>query len=201
MLLIFDFDGTLFDAFSTVKKLVKALAPKYNLKDTSNKAILKAFELNFFKGMIKNGLNEQHLKEFMKDCEKWEKINYKAKPFAGTVNAIKQLAKTNNLVIVSSNFGSILAERLKKYKLESYFDDVFGTDTGVSKIDRLNQYAAKYGEQAVLVTDTLGDIEAANKAGLKTIAVTWGLHSRATLKKGRPMKIISNIKELTTLYG
>ena len=201
MLLIFDFDGTLFDALSTVKKLVKALAPKYNLENTSSKAILKAFELNFFKGMIKNGLKESQLKSFMKDCEKWEKTNYKAKPFKGITNAVKQLAKSNNLVIVSSNFSSILAERLKKYKLDSYFDEVVGADTAMSKTDKFKMLMKVYGDNAVLITDTLGDINAANKAGLKTIAVTWGLHSRETLKKGSPMKIISDIKELTTLYG
>jgi len=201
MLLIFDFDGTLYDAFGVIQKLCRHLSPKYSLKDVSKKGILKAFELNFFKGMLKNGLKKNKLKQFMKDCERWEKRNYNAKPFPGIITAVKELAKTNNLVIVSSNFSKILNKVLKKDKLDFYFDDVFGADTGVSKAERLKFFVKKYGNKAVLITDTLGDINAANKAGLASVGVAWGLHSRQTLKKGRPSKIISNIKELTGLYG
>jgi phosphoglycolate phosphatase-like HAD superfamily hydrolase len=51
-------------------------------------------------------------------------------------------------------------------------------------------------KEIIFITDTLGDIRAANKLGIKTIAVDFGYHERARLENGNPQKIISNFKDI-----
>lgn len=41
-----------------------------------------------------------------------------------------------------------------------------------------------------------GNIFEANKIGIKTIAVDFGVHEKERLKKGNPYKIVSNFDEL-----
>ncbi len=47
-----------------------------------------------------------------------------------------------------------------------------------------------------MITDTLGDLKEANQTGIKTIAVTWGVHQREKLKAGSPTVIIEEPTDL-----
>ncbi len=51
-------------------------------------------------------------------------------------------------------------------------------------------------ENAVFITDTVGDVLEARKCGVKAIAVTWGFHGEATLQKAKPAKIVSTSEDL-----
>lgn len=68
-----------------------------------------------------------------------------------------------------------------------------------SKIIKINSILKKYNiepNDTVFITDTLGDIKEAKECGVKSIAVTWGLHDRETLEKGNPVAIIDDPREL-----
>ncbi len=48
-----------------------------------------------------------------------------------------------------------------------------------SKVEKFRMMEEKYGvrkNDMLFITDTLGDIREADKAGVPTIAVTWGAH-------------------------
>ena len=51
-------------------------------------------------------------------------------------------------------------------------------------------------DNVLFITDTLGDILAANKIGIKTIAVDFGFHERERLEKGNPLRIVSQFEDL-----
>ncbi|MFZ3015756.1 MAG: HAD hydrolase-like protein, partial [Minisyncoccia bacterium] len=51
-------------------------------------------------------------------------------------------------------------------------------------------------KDVVFITDSLGDILEGNECGVKSIGVTWGLHGRETLKKGNPVAIIDDPRDL-----
>ena len=42
----------------------------------------------------------------------------------------------------------------------------------------------------------MGDIIEAEKCGVRSIGVTWGLHGRETLEKGNPVTIIDDPRDL-----
>ena len=106
---------------------------------------------------------------------------------------ILQLKNTYRLAIVSSTRSSNIADFLEKEKVLNYFDDILGHDIHASKVIKINNLLQKYNVEpgnTVLITDSLGDILEANECNVRSVAVTWGLHTRKTLEKGNPAIII-----------
>ena len=57
----------------------------------------------------------------------------------------------------------------------------------------------KYGIQpndCVFITDTLGDMREAKAAGVGAIGVSWGFHSRETLSKDEPLRIVESPQDM-----
>lgn len=102
-----------------------------------------------------------------------------------------------SLFINSSTPDYIIKKYLTKYNITNYFKETLGVEFSKSKIKKFEYLIKKYDlKDFYFITDTLGDIKEANKLNIKTIAVDFGFHSRETLAKGRPFKIISSFKEL-----
>jgi len=129
--------------------------------------------------------------------------------FAGTIDSgreekniiesIKNLSSKYFLAIVSSTSSSYIKSYLKERGAFSSFSDILGSDFALSKLERMKNLFEKYNltaQDAVLVTDTLGDITEAKEIGMNSIAVTWGLDDRKTLEKGKPVAIIDDPREL-----
>ena len=51
-------------------------------------------------------------------------------------------------------------------------------------------------EDAVFITDTLGDVKEAKKLNIKTIAETFGFHNRERLEQGDPYIIVDTWDEI-----
>ncbi len=88
-----------------------------------------------------------------------------------------------------------------KENIKKYFSDILGTDVHKSKIVKIKSLLEKYNikpENAVFITDSLGDILEGNECGVKSIGVTWGIHHRETLEKGNPIIIIHSPMDLLT---
>ena len=50
-----------------------------------------------------------------------------------------------------------------------------------------------------MIGDSVSDIQYAKKAGVVSIAVTWGWQSRDVLANEKPDHIVESVDELTTL--
>src|SRR6185369_6110369 len=114
-------------------------------------------------------------------------------------NTILSLAPENRLAIVSSTNGSFIQDFLAKEGLLQYFSDILGSDVHISKTLKIRMILEKYNimpVDAVFITDTLGDIKEANECGVRSIAVTWGLHDRSVLERGEPAKIVDDPQNL-----
>ena len=114
-------------------------------------------------------------------------------------DSILSLATDYRLAIISSADSSYINDFLAREDLLKCFSDVLGADIHRSKIFKIRSVLGKYNltpENAVFITDTLGDIKEANECGVQSIGVTWGLHDRSILEKGKPLKIIDNPQDL-----
>lgn len=114
-------------------------------------------------------------------------------PPQGINEMIVSLSKNHHLSIVSSADETCIANFLKKEELVTYFNEILGANVHKSKVIKLQKLLNKYDfkkEQAVFITDTLGDIKEAHEVGIKSIGVLWGLHDRETLARGNPEIII-----------
>jgi HAD superfamily hydrolase (TIGR01509 family) len=120
-------------------------------------------------------------------------------PNKDVLETLQKLKKKYLLFVNSSTAEEALNEYLEKYNLDGLFEEVLGYNFSKSKVKKFKHLFEKYdlkAEDCIFVTDTLGDIKEANEVGLKTIAVDFGFHDRAVLEEGRPLKIVSEFKNL-----
>ena len=90
---------------------------------------------------------------------------------------------------------------LEKFGLAPFFDHVQGTDGFPAKPSPDVIFAALAGLgakpfEALFVGDSAADMEAAQRAGVRACAVTYGYGKREELLKWRPEYVIEDLREL-----
>jgi phosphoglycolate phosphatase len=195
-LVIFDFDGVIVNTLTFSFK---------EHKDKNPSLTWEKFQ-DFSNGNFHDGMIEEIAKGSYNSFgnEEWDKIySEKIKELTITdifIEIIKSLSSDYNLAIVSSSSTKCIYNFLLKEKIIK-FSDILGKDVHKSKIVKINILLEKYNikpEDAVFITDSLGDILEGNECGVKSIGVTWGIHPRETLEKGNPIIIIDNPMDLLT---
>jgi len=126
------------------------------------------------------------------------------KPFSGLVEALKTLKEKGfSLGILTSNFQKNVELFLKKNNLE-IFDFIYSDNSPflLGKGDKLKKLIEKNHwrqDEVVYVGDETRDVEAAKKAGVKIISVSWGFNSKKILQKQQPDFLINKPEELKEL--
>ncbi len=109
------------------------------------------------------------------------------------------LSQKYTLAVCSSAHDEAIDRFLDKEGIRHCFEVIGGALVHKSKVVKLRQLLEQYvlqKEDAVLITDTLGDVLEAHEVGIRSIAETWGLHTKETLMKGKPEIIIDHPNEL-----
>lgn len=187
-LLLFDFDGVLVDSYKISYFSHQASGGKL-----SHKKYRQLFLGNIYQNTTKQIIFKKdfffYYKELLKDL--------KPVPYADKV--LNLLAKKYLLIIVSSTPENLIAQFLNKYALKKYFKTILGKNFDHSKIIKINFALKKYRmikNNCLFITDTVGDIVEARKCGVKSVAVSQGFHSPATLRKAKPIKIAARLKSI-----
>lgn len=186
----FDFGGVFVDTYEYHYQIY---AQKY--KHLSREKHRWLFEANVLERRNELSINDEDL-DVSTEMQKYlmqQHIDSKI------VDVLKGLKKKYFLFIVTARRDNFLKEFLLKEGVIDLFTDLLGSSTQIKKEIKftilLKNYNLKAGE-IVFVTDTLGDILEAHKAGICTIAVDFGFHERARLERGKPFAIISSFDEL-----
>lgn len=112
----------------------------------------------------------------------------KTKPFAVIKKMLSELKRNYRLAIVTSNY-RIAVERFFKDHGITEFDIILSSDVDRRKENKIEILLDKFSinkGQVIFVGDTVSDIVACKNSGIRIIAVTWGYHSKARLKKANP---------------
>ncbi len=192
-LVIFDFDGVLVNTLEFSYVIHKEKNPDLTWKkfqDFSNGNFIDAIKSAESEGghVIPSNFQEKY-QEQMKEINIHKTLH----------EAILALSEEYIISIVSSTHSYLIDGFLKKENLRDYFSDILGTDVSKSKIIKINSLLEKYNispNNAVFITDSLGDILEANNCGVRSIGVTWGIHGRENLEKGKPIAILDNPENL-----
>jgi phosphoglycolate phosphatase len=188
-LFLFDFDGVLADSLDLYAEAVARCLERIGtpiVKDREDYLVL--FEGNFYESMAARGVN---LTDYAWAAgEIMPGIDYDAmKPFDGLLPVLESLKKDHLLAVISSNGSRTIRRMLERFGFDPYFQEVLGSDFLFSKKEKIDHALAKYGiplERAFYIGDTVGDILEARAAGIRTVAVTWGWHSREKLAATHP---------------
>jgi len=201
--IIFDFDGVIFNTEDAVFKLIKKLCQKYKCYVKDKKDFLKLYNQNFYKSIAKRGVKGKKLDKFKKECEE-ELKSIHLRIFQQIPPILNELSRHFYLAVISSNFKRIITENLQKKGLLGDFSVVVGADVIENKIQRIERCIKIFGvkpSETLYVGDTTGDIKEAKKVKVKSMAVTWGFHGRAALKKQAPDYIVSKPNQILKLLG
>ncbi len=199
-LVIFDFDGTLAETQDIWLSVLNKLAKKHNYKQ------LEKTRVNHFK----NECAEEIIKELQIPFWKLPFIVKKAHEEvhnridrASAVTGMKELLrdlqkKGENVTIITSNDADKVKSFLKKHKFP-YIEKIIG---GVAlfgkdiKIKRLMSSEKTSAKNTYYIGDEIRDMEAAQKAQVHGIAVTWGFNTKKALKGANPSCLATNPKQI-----
>ena len=198
--IVFDFDGTIADTLSVVIKIANKFADHYGykkipmsdlpkLREKKPSAVLRHLGISIFKlpivvRKIRFEMNKEvaHLKTAVELRDTLEYLKKK-----GCV-----------LGILTTNSTENVTEFLKNNDLQ-FFDFVYSGRAVFGK-SRLLKKLMKEKKiphvDPIYVGDEIRDVEAAKKAGVKVIGVTWGYNTKTALSTSHPDHIVENPEEL-----
>jgi phosphoglycolate phosphatase len=193
-LFLFDFDGVLVESLGLYEKAVSLSLTRMNMPLTRGREeFLELFEGNFFESLVKKGVD---LNEFMEvSGVLLEQVDYKEmQPITAMIAVVEQMQKNNILLVISSNNSQTIQAALEQFKFNDYFQEVLGSDFLLSKKDKMLYAIEKYQialEDIYYIGDTTGDIQEGRAAGVKTVGVTWGWHSKEKMAAAKPDYLVN----------
>jgi len=122
------------------------------------------------------------------------------KPIAGMIQALRNIKNAGlSLGIMTSNSKKNVKIFSEMNGLDGIFDfvysgrNIFGKDKVIRRLLKDQQIAR---DNVVYVGDETRDIEAAKKAGIPVVAVSWGFNIREILVVQHPNEIVDEPKNL-----
>ncbi len=188
-LLLFDFDGVLVDSLDLYAEAVARCLERIGTPIVKcREDYLALFEGNFYESMAARGVDLAAFAGAAREI--LPGIDYGAvKPFAGLIPVLDVLRQDRILAVISSNGYRTISAMLARFHFDPYFGEIFGSDFRFSKKEKIDHALEKYGisrDRTFYIGDTAGDIMEARAAGVRSVAVTWGWHSRERLVAVRP---------------
>jgi phosphoglycolate phosphatase len=203
---IFDFDGTLVKTREASWRLFKRTNAEFELGVDRPEDFYALFRRNFFAALDEicsgdparmEGVRA-HFLQLLRD-------EYCPDLVPGMADVIHKLAGSCTLVLCSSNTMESVRRTLERHDLACCFAHAFTGDLEPDKAASIRafladpgysmrrlcepEYTEEYragppqrGEEVVLVTDTIGDVEEAIRCGIRAVGVVWGMHTADELQ-------------------
>jgi len=201
-LFLFDFDGVLVDSLDLYAEAVARSLERIGMPIVKDKEdYLALFDGNFYESLAARGVDLAAYHEAVREI--LPRIDTDAmKPFDGLIPVLAVLQKDHLLAVVSSNGYQTIRRMLEKFGFAPYFREILGADFRFSKKEKIAYALEKYkipGARAFYIGDTAGDIQEARAAGVGSVAVTWGWHSRERLAAAGPDFLVDTPEELLAI--
>ncbi len=208
----FDLDGTIIDSsegmFNAIRHAEEALGIEPLPEDKLKLCVGPTLKYTY--GVL-HELNEELTNKAINIHKEYmSQQGYKqCKLYDGIDDLLKTLKNKNIKLAIATLKQEFIANQTLKYLgIDKYFDMILGQNGSESleKSDLLKEISKKFNtKNIVLIGDTKFDAEAALKAGIDFIAVTYGMGFRTAndAETFSPVKVyssISNVKELGGIY-
>lgn len=199
--IVFDFDGTIADTFVVALNIYYDLAhhkpmPEEDitrLRGMNGMTLMRAlnihpWQLPFWGWRIRRKLAQ--------------KINT-VELIPGIKAAISQLSSNHQLIIFTSNTAANVEAILERYEMTDYFAGVYGNAGILRKEHALRRLLSRRRLEpgtVWYVGDETRDVEAAHRAGVRCIAVSWGFNTIGALEHHRPDALVFSPEELVDFF-
>jgi phosphoglycolate phosphatase len=201
---IFDFDGTLVKTREASWRLFKRTNAEFELGVDRPEDFYALFRRNFFAALdeicsgdpARKDRVRAHFLQLLRE-------EYSPDLVPGMADVIHRMATNCTLVLASSNTMESVRRTLERHDLACCFAHAFTGDLEPDKAASIRCFladpgysmrrlcepeyteecpaVAQRGEEVVLVTDTVGDVEEAIHCGIRAVGVVWGMHTAPEL--------------------
>ncbi|MEM4311704.1 MAG: HAD family hydrolase [Nitrososphaerales archaeon] len=208
--IIFDLDGTLIKFkikwLEVKREIIESIGnmgiekKHFSIKDGTQHILDK---IEIFAESYK--LDSMKAKEkIYRIIEKYEvEASYKAELCDGAKEVLKLLKPNLKLGLVTNNGRRAVSIVLDKHNLRDFFDVILVREN-VKKLkpypeglERALGLLKADPKVSFYIGDSVYDVEACRRAGLKAIAILGGISSKEDLIKAKPDYLISSLRELT----
>jgi phosphoglycolate phosphatase len=187
-LIIFDFDGTIFDVMPCFAKAYREIT-KSRLSD--DEIISSVRDLGFISFFIKDWKN---ILKIYKIVRRTEEISLKEGRIFNEIEKTLQ-SISQKKIITSTNVYSVIKYFISKNNLP--IKEIYTPYFLIRKVRAIKKASKDYKKDEVLyIGDQVADIRDSKRSGVDVVAVTWGANSEKLLKKYNPTYIVRKPKEL-----
>ena len=190
-LLLFDYDGVLADSLNTLSEYTTIFCREHGLGEGLKTTDVDAMESATLAGLIEAaGISQAYVRDYARYL--FQALNrdpLKVPLFKGIPKMLTDLARHYTLCVVTANHSAIVRQRLDAAQLTSLMGCIYGNEQPGGKVDHIiNALETNHAQPAStwMIGDTVGDIEAAQNAGVNAVAVPWGWQSSTRLKSKAP---------------
>ncbi len=195
--IIFDWSGTLSDDLVSVYTAVMEIFKKLGLEVLTLEEFKKEFTLpymEFYRKFKKDVDREELQKLYAEEIE----LVAKPRPFLEAKEVLEFLRqKEIKMILLSVYLQKQLEEEIENYKFQNFFVDINGSvydkTKVVAEIMSKNNFKS---DETIFIGDMTHDIDAGKKAGVITVAVSYGYQSKEKLLEKNPDFLIENLGEL-----
>lgn len=206
LLLNFDYDGVLVDSFDQLFRLVCETHHETGLGRRPEPAdFTDARDLTFSGLANLSGLSPDQRQTFARHFHRKQRSDdSECTVFAGIPQLLDRLASSHDLTVVSAGSEPVIRGVLERQNLNRHFTGVHGAERNRSKAETLGELVREFGispSDAFMIGDSMSDIIQGKRAGIRTVAVTWGYQSRRSLESVQPDHLVTNPGELLALFA
>lgn len=197
-MVIFDFDGVIIDSLGVIEEFDRWLYPGLTdeeWKDTNCGNYFQKMHPHEHKRRVVAEGEMRHKRE------EFYATKSKCAIFPGLKECILGIPENTICVLNSNSKSGGVLPFLQIHGLDQRFSFLATKEVSPSKQEKLLLSLEKYNvkkEDAVFVTDTIGDLLEGKGVGVKVVAVTWGVHSKQDFLEYAPHKIVRDANELHT---
>lgn len=197
---IFDFDGTLANSVDLMFRLYNDHVEQFGYLPMRRDEFPELRRLGYTKAMRLKKIKVRMLPRIVMTLGKEMRTSMdEVKPYDGIVETLQSLKEYGfSIGILTSNQAGVVDEFLKAHKFPE-FDFVVSEKTLFGKDKALKRIFKRFDldrDQVLYVGDEPRDVVASRKAGIRSIAVSWGLGGHEAFEKIRPDILVNTPKEL-----
>ena len=205
-LIVFDLDGTLMDSEAKILRCLAAAAADLGLADPGAGASRNIIGLGMEEALtilfpdLTVALREQFLARFREHYLYLDKAHPDF--FPGVLHGLAELAQAGRLLAIATGRPRRGLDRvLRAAGLEALFVATRCADESTSKPHprMLEEILAKTEierQRAIMVGDTIYDLQMARRAGVDALAVSYGAHERERLLEEGPMGCLDSFSDV-----
>ncbi len=205
-LLIFDWDGTLCDSVDGIVSCIQQSAGNQQLEIPSVRRSRDVIGLSLDHAMMQlfPELTGKHIDTLVNEYRTLYLSEERAIDplFDGVPKLLSELHLAGyKLAIATGKSRKGLEHALKTTNASDYFDMICCGDEALSKpapdmLHKLLDEAGVAAEKALMIGDSCLDLKMANNAGIDSVAVSSGVHSRSELIPFKPVLCLDEVRGL-----